>query len=387
MLIVSTIAQAASSAAQNGPAFLIPTLHHGGMSLAQAGLVAGAPIAGTMCTLVLWGAVVDRIGERFVMITSLVGTTVGLAASALVSGSHLALTIAMFVTGMAAAGTAAASGRVVVGWFPPERRGMVMGIRQISQPVGVAVASLTMPIVAEAHGVGAALDVPIVFAALAALACALTIVDPPRPIRSATTPVANPYRADRYLARIHLASALLVIPQFTVWSYMLVWLQIERQWSAGAAGLLVAAAQLLGSLGRIGAGHLSDLVGSRMRPLRWISALAAVTMGALGLAMSAQAWIAVPLIVLASVVTVADNGLAFTATAERAGPWWSGRALGVQNTGQFLTAAVVPSVLGSAITATSYAAAFGLTAAFPLAALVILPLADRLDVPLDVKKS
>ena len=387
MLIVSTIAQAASSAAQNGPAFLIPTLHRGGMSLAQAGLVAGAPIAGTMCNLVLWGAVVDRTGERFVMIASLVATTLGLAVSAAVGDQHVTLAIALFATGAAAAGTAAASGRVVVGWFPPERRGMVMGIRQISQPLGVAVASLTMPVVAEGHGVGAALVVPVALAALAAVACALTIVDPPRPERSAATTVVNPYRADSYLARIHLASALLVIPQFTVWTFMLVWLQIDRQWSAGTAGLLVAAAQLLGSIGRIGAGHLSDVVGSRMRPLRWIAALAAATMLALGLAMGAHLWVAVPLIVLASVITVADNGLAFTATAERAGPWWSGRALGVQNTGQFLTAAVVPPVVGAAIAASSYAVAFGLTAVFPLAALAILPLADGHDVPPGTKKS
>lgn len=387
MLIVSTIAQAASSAAQNGPAFLIPTLHRSGMSLAQAGLVAGAPIAGTMCTLVLWGAVVDRIGERFVMIASLVATTLGLAVSASLSGDHVALAIALFTTGAASAGTAAASGRVVVGWFRPERRGMVMGIRQISQPVGVAFASLTMPVVAQSHGVGSALEVPVGLGALAALACVLRIVDPPRPTRTTMMLAANPYRADRYLARIHLASALLVIPQFTVWSYMLVWLQIERHWSAGAAGLLVAAAQLLGSMGRIGAGHLSDRVGSRMRPLRWIAAMAAATMAALGVAMGAGVWIAVPLIVLASVVTVADNGLAFTATAERAGPWWSGRALGLQNTGQFLTAAAVPSVMGTAITATGYAATFGLTALFPLVALAILPVADRLDVPLDAKKS
>ena len=387
MLIVSTIAQAASSAAQNGPAFLIPTLHHGGMSLAQAGLVAGAPIAGTMCTLVLWGAVVDRVGERFVMITSLVVTTLGLALSALVSSHHAALAIALFATGAASAGTAAASGRVVVGWFPPQRRGMVMGIRQISQPVGVAVASLTVPIIAEAHGVRAALAVPIALAAAAGLACAISIVDPPRPARTATTSTANPYRTDGYLARIHLASALLVIPQFTVWSYMLVWLQIERHWAAGSAGLLVAVAQLLGSAGRIGAGQVSDMVGSRIRPLRWISALAAATMAALGVAMGAQLAIAIPLIVLASVVTVADNGLAFTATAERAGPWWSGRALGVQNTGQFLTASAVPPLVGSAITATSYATAFGFTALFPLVALAILPPRDRLDVPLGPKKS
>lgn len=376
MLLVSTIAQAASSAAQNGPAFLIPTLHHQGLSLAEAGLIAAAPIAGTMCTLVVWGAVVDRSGERFVMITSLLATSAGLAASALLGDHHAALAAALFVTGAASAGTAAASGRVVVGWFPPERRGMVMGIRQISQPIGVAFASLAMPVVADSQGVREALLVPLALAAAAAVAVVVSIVDPDRPQRSAGAISENPYRHDGYLARIHLASALLVIPQFTVWSYMLVWLEAQRSWSAASAGLLVAVAQLLGSLGRIGAGQLSDMVGSRMRPLRWIAVLAAVTMLALGVSMDAHWALAVPLIVLASMVTVADNGLAFTATAERAGPWWSGRALGVQNTGQFLTAAAVPPLVGSAITAVGYGLAFGATALFPVIALSLLPRQD-----------
>ena len=59
---------------------------------------------------------------------------------------------------------------------------------------------------------------------------------------------------------------------------------------------------------------------------------------------------AVVLLVVASTVTVADNGLAFTSVAERAGSYWSGRALGVQNTAQYLTAAAVAPVAGLAIT-------------------------------------
>ncbi len=54
--------------------------------------------------------------------------------------------------------------------------------------------------------------------------------------------------------------------------------------------------------------------------------------------------------VTATVLTVADNGLAFTAVAERAGPFWSGRALGIQNTAQFLAASAVPPLAGLAIT-------------------------------------
>ena len=74
-------AQAASAVMVHGPAFLIPALHAQGLSLARAGAVAAAPTIGVMLTLVAWGFVTDRRGERFVLLAGLAGTTLaGLAA-------------------------------------------------------------------------------------------------------------------------------------------------------------------------------------------------------------------------------------------------------------------------------------------------------------------
>ena len=124
MLAASTAAQAAAAVMVHGPAFLIPTLHdREGMSLARAGLVAAAPTIGVMLTLVAWGWVTDRRGERFVLLTGLGATVVAGTASALTGGLPL-LVVTLFLAGGAAASTNAASGRVVVGWFPPERRGV-----------------------------------------------------------------------------------------------------------------------------------------------------------------------------------------------------------------------------------------------------------------------
>jgi MFS family permease len=149
---------------------------------------------------------------------------------------------------------------------------------------------------------------------------------------------------------------------------------IERGWSAAAAGALVAVTHVLGALGRIAVGQLSDMVGSRVRPLRWVAVLAGVTMALLGL--TEPLGIAVVLMVVASTVTVADNGLAFTSVAERAGSYWSGRALGVQNTAQYLTAAAAAPVAGLAISQWGYAVAFGLTALFPVVAVALVPRED-----------
>lgn len=377
MLVASTLAQAAAAVMIHGPAFLIPTLHEReGMSLAQAGLVAAAPTVGVMLTLVAWGWVTDRRGERFVMLIGLTATTVAGIASALTGGLAL-LVVTLFLAGAAAASTNAASGRVVVGWFPPERRGLAMGIRQMSQPVGVGVAAISIAVVADGHGVHAALWVPTIACALAAVLAAAVVIDPPRPERKQGTAVTNPYREDSYLARIHGVSVLLVVPQFLVWSFALVWLVQDRDWSPAAAGTLVAVAQVVGALGRIAVGHLSDVVGGRMRPLRWVALAAAVTMALLGLTAALDLAIAVLLVVVATLVTVADNGLAFTAVAERAGPFWSGRALGAQNTAQFLAGSAVPPLAGLAITQWGYAAAFAIGALFPLVAAPLVPVREE----------
>ncbi len=375
MLGASVAAQAGASVAINGPAFLIPALQRQrGLSLAAAGSLAAATIAGVMVSLFLWGLVVDRVGERRVLLLGLGGTTV-LGALATVTRSTPALAVVLFLVGAAAASTNSASGRIVVGWFPRKGRGLAMGVRQMAQPLGVAVAAASIAVTADRAGVTAALWIAVVATALALVAVAVLVVDPPRPTATAAL-TANPYRASRFLARLHAVSVLLVVPQFLVWTYSLTWLVQERDWSPAAAGALVAVTHVLGALGRIAVGHLSDVVGSRVRPLRWVAVAAGVTMGLLALTEPVAA--AVALLVVASTVTVADNGLAFTGVAERAGSYWSGRALGVQNTAQYLAAAAVAPIAGVAITRWGYAATFAVAAAFPLVATTLVPPADEL---------
>ncbi|ABL83897.1 MULTISPECIES: MFS transporter [unclassified Nocardioides] len=376
MLGASTLAQAATAVMVHGPAFLIPTLHEReGMGLAEAGLVAAAPTLGVMLTLVAWGAVTDRRGERFVLLAGLTTTALAGAVGALTGGTTL-LALALFLAGSAAASTNAASGRVVVGWFPPARRGLAMGIRQMAQPVGVGVAAISIAVVADVAGVHAALWVPTLACALAAVVVGLVVVDPPRPPHRDGL-AANPYRADSYLARIHGVSVLLVVPQFVVWTFALVWLVQDRDWSPAAAGTVVAVAQLAGALGRIAVGHVSDLVGGRMRPLRWVALAAAACMGLLALTAALDLGVAVLLVVVATLVTVADNGLAFTAVAERAGPFWSGRALGVQNTAQFLAASAVPPAAGLVVAGAGFPAVFALAALFPVLAAPLVPVREE----------
>ena len=391
MLAAAVAAQAGSTILVNGVAFLLPVLHtRYGLSLARAGLLVALPSVGTMLALIAWGALADRWGDRLVLVLGLALTGLATAAAALSAGSAAsagswwALGGFLLLAGAAGASANAASGRVVVGWFPPHRRGLAMGIRQSAQPLGVAVAALVVPGVAAASGIGAALLLPAVATGAVAVVCALVVVDPPRASRVAaarTGELANPYRADRRLVRIHAVSVLLVVPQFTVMTFALVWLVGERDWSLTAAGALVAVAQVLGAAGRLAAGVWSDRVGSRLRPLRAVAVAAAVTMAALAVTDPLPGPWAVVLLVVATVVTVADNGLAFTSVAEIGGPWWAGRALGAQNTAQFLAAAAVPPIVGALIGGAGYALTFGLVALLPLLAVPLVPVEARPGAP------
>jgi hypothetical protein len=116
---------------------------------------------------------------------------------------------------------------------------------------------------------------------------------------------------------------------------------------------------------RIGVGRWSDVLGSRVRPLRLIGLAVAVMVAAVAAAAMANAWILVPAIVIATGLSMAWNGLSFTIAAEIGGRR-SGAAIGIQQTALAATGVVVPVAFAVAVSSTSWQAAFLLAAVFPL---------------------
>ena len=169
------------------------------------------------------------------------------------------------------------------------------------------------------------------------------------------------------LWRIHAASALLVVPQFTVATFALVYLVDARGWMPRSrrppAGRRRRPA---GRLSRLGAGYWSDRVGSRMRPMRILAVTPAPACSRWRGDGRAGSPVAVPVLLACGVVAVSTNGLAFTAVAEYAGSAWAGRALGIQNTGQNALAAATPPVLALAIGSIGFGGSFAVVAVFPL---------------------
>jgi MFS family permease len=225
------------------------------------------------------------------------------------------------------------------------------------------------------RGVRAGLMLPALVCTVAAVASALGITNPPRKPRKTATDqeLASPYRGSLVLWRIHAVAGLLMMPQTVTVTFMLVWLMNHHGWSVGAASLLVTLAQLLGALSRVGVGRWSDRVGSRMWPVRIIAIGATLTLFLLALSDEVDSRFDVALMIAVSVIAVLDNGLEATAITEFAGPFWSGRALGVQNTTQRLLAAAGPPLFGALIAAEKYPSAWALCGLFPLVAIPLVP--------------
>lgn len=381
-LILGVASALVTSTFLAAPPFLIPTLTRDlGLDLPTAGLIAVLSNLGMVSMLVVWGGLADRFGERIVVIAGL-GLTTAAAFGAVFSSNASVLGAWLLIGGMSSASVNVATGRIVIGWAPLRRRGLVMGIRQMAIPLGVMLAATTVPPLAETYGVSGAMLLPALACALVLPLCIFGLRNPPRPTPKDAhskphAPSGNPYKKSAYLLRIHAGSTVLAVPQFALQIFGLVWLMEGLGWSAAAAGAVVGIAQFLGALGRVLVGAWSDSLG-RMKIIRVVSVAGILILVLLGFSAYMQ-WdaLSVGLFIIATCLSVADNGPAFTAVAEHAGPFWSGRSLGVQNTMQHFAGFLVGPTVGALIEYLNFPLALALLALGPAAALWLIPKNDR----------
>lgn len=364
------LAQAASAAVLQGLPALAPQLRaEYDLGLAGLGVLLASVTLGLLSTLVLWGLAADRYGERRVMTVGLLLAVVALlgAARTTTVGPLMASLVA---AGAAGASVNAASGRAVLGWFTPHQRGFAMGLRQTALPLGAGLAAAGLPPVALAGGLESAFTVLAGACLLGAVVVALLVREAPRqPARVAggLAPV-----RDRRIRRLGTTSLLLVVPQFAVVAFLVVYLVDEHDVPPATAALLLAAVQLGGGAGRIVAGRWSDTLGLRVVPLRRVALGVAALFVLVSAGEATDLQVVVPLLLVTGVAAISWNGLAFTAVGELAGPGRAGAALGLQNTAVALGAALTAPLLGAVVELSSWAVGFAVAAGCALAAAALL---------------
>jgi sugar phosphate permease len=312
----------------------------------------------------------DRVGERAVIATGLAAAGAALIASGQ-AGSFEALVVLLIAGGLFGASVNAASGRAIMHWFGAEQRGLALGVRQTAVTAGGAVAALVVPAVEDVGGTEWALAaLGLGCLATAALSGAL-LREGLRPAPDAATHALDPLR-DVELWKLAGGSALLVAPQICLVGFLVVFLHERREWSTGSAALLFALLGILGSVARVLAGRWSDVIRSRVVPLRAIAVALAGAVAASAAAVGAPTGLLVAALVVAATLSMSWNGLAFTAAAELAGHARSGAALGFQQTVLFVVGAVLPIPVAAVVAETSWQVAFALVALAPLAAWGVL---------------
>jgi sugar phosphate permease len=363
-------AQASISGLQLGLPAIAPQMRDEfGLSLTATGALLAASTAGVIVTLLAWGALADRIGERLVIGIGLTGAAIALAVGSR-TGSAPALGACLVAAGAFGSSANAASGRAVVAWFAASQRGLALGLRHMSTPLGGALAAVTLPLVADRGGLGAALLALSGALLTGALVAVAGLRRPPPDALGVGTGAASLARAplrDGAIWRLSLGTACVVLAQLSVLSFLALYLHEERGWSVGTAALALGAVQVLGAISRVLAGAWSDRLGCRIRPLRALALSGAAGLGAAAALLGAPDAVAATALIVAGVLTMAGNGVSFAAAAEMAGAGRVGTALGLQNTVLFVAVAIASPLFGLAVGLTSWPAAFALAALCPLA--------------------
>ena len=365
ILALGTVAQASYSAVFLGIPVLAPELREEyGLTLTEIGVVIAAVSIGSMFTLLPWGLLTDRLGERKVLGTGLAASSVALVIAAF-SSSYGVLVAMLVLAGAAGASVNAASGRAVMGWFAPSQRGFALGIRQTALPLGGAAAALCLPPIAAVGGTQAGLLVLAGACLATALAGAIGLREAPPEEAAEVGDFVHPLRDGR-MWRIAVGSGLIVVAQISILAFTVLFLHGVRGLSTAAAAGIFALMQLAGAALRIIVGRWSDRVGARIVPLLKLAFSFSVAIAVSAALTSAPLALFLPAFIAAGALSQSWNGLSFTAAAEIAGRSRAGAALGFQQTALSVASAFAPPLFAILVESTSWGLAFGLAAALPL---------------------
>jgi sugar phosphate permease len=339
------------------------------LSLLQIGIVLDSLWIGTLLTLLPWGVLADRVGERAVLAVGLTACGAALVGAGY-AGGFGSLIVLIGLAGAAGASVNAASGRAVMQWFPAAERGFALGVRQTAIPLGGLIAALALPALSlrSSFLVLAGLCVAGALFGVAAIREAAGFVDEdvlePRGLGATLR--------DHRLWLLCVGSSFYLVAQLAITGFLVLFLHDERGLSDAEAAGVLAGVQVVAVVLRIGGGRWSDRVRSRLRPLRIVGIASAVTLAVATALLSAPLAVLIAAFVLAGGWSMAWNGLSFTAAAEIAGRSRSGAALGMQQSALAAAGAIVPPAFAAVVAASSWRLGFAVAAIFPLAGAQLL---------------
>jgi MFS family permease len=352
ILVLAVASQAAFSMISFGlPAIgthIRSTLHVGP---AGFGAVFAAVGVGSAIALVPAGMLVDRLGARRMLIAGGIVNAAGLAAAGLTTDA-IGFAGGLFVAGIGGAAVPVAGMTSLLREFPPQKRGVALGWRQLGVPLGGTLGSLILPALVAAGGVRLAM----LGAAAAAGTTAIWFSTVAGDDRSQSA-----HRGLGGVLSLPGIRPLLGLGLLYVWALgSVLAYYIPTVEHAGVASAAAAAGFTLLNICAAGSrvvwGRRADRHGGsrRVQTLRLTGLLVMAASIAMPLALAAGTWAAIPTTVALAFGVFGFNGVLYLVVGEIAGPDRAGRAVGLASTVVFGWGSLAAPIAGLAIEHTGY---------------------------------
>lgn len=335
ILSITTFTQSTIALISQGIGTLAPFWVIGlGLSKTQVGFIGGAVNIGMMLTALLAGRAVDMWGEKKVLVVGGI-TTGGAVLLASFSYSFPTLIASLMFTGLWAATSTPAGSKAIMTWFPFSQRAMALGIRQTGVPLGGLVAALIIPPIAIEYGWQMAMVTMSAVAVLGAVVCQVTYRDHPlevaRPLVKKESQWTHLLR-NKNIWLVGLTGMTFVAAQFTIVTYLVLYLHDKTGQSFALASRFLALVQFGGMAGRVFWGYVSDTFfqGKRKPVLGLIGIIAAgMALVMLFLSQTTPFWIVGLATWIFGFTAVGWNGIYITMLSEMVGKDQAGTAVGM----------------------------------------------------------
>ena len=381
ILFLATLTQTTTAIVAQG----VPTLglffqNEFQLSRSLVGMVVVSLNIGALFTLTLAGKAVDRFGERKVVLLG--GVLIGLLGMGMVFANYIYfLVLIIFLMGFGFATATPGGSKAIRAWFPQEQRGLAMGIRQMGIPLGGTVAALLLPPIAVSFGWRVAMLTAGVFSVGGASLFFLFYKEQlTKNGNGREQEIKNSLPARHLLSNTSflatsLLSLVLVVSQFSVVTYMILFLTEKLSYSLALSGSLLAAAQFSGAIGRIVLGLASDKYfnGSRKKTLIIITLINATICLLLAfMTGSLPYWLVAMAIIILGFASIGWNGLFVTLVTELVDETQSATAVGLAMTFTQVGIIIGPPLFGLVIDVTdSYSVAWLLLSGMLWASIIL----------------
>lgn len=329
----------------------------------------GAQAAGSLPA----GGVTDRfgIGRALVLAHALLFVS---ALTIAMADSYAVCIAAMICMGVGYSMTNPSTARGVLDWFPAERRGLAMGLKQVGVPLGGVLAAGNGALAAVVHWQSLMFGVAALIALNGVLCFSLFRFDRQVPPEHRKNPLANIGEVfrDRNFNIYTVLSGLLNSGQTNFFGFLTLFLTEALRASQPMAGFAMGLAQTTSALARVGWGMVSDKAfGGRRAVLKaWICGVATVLLALMAWLATmdggdAKLWLALALTAGLGITIASFAPVSQAIAVEAVEPRLAGSAMGCTMVGVHIGGFLGPVMFGAAMDAAGgdYAAGWLVSAA------------------------